>query len=66
MSGQSLQCAHCGAALPITFHGVDAWRVGNGFVCNEFCAEGYSPPASDVQATLQPNCDSNELRSSSP
>ena len=34
MSSQSLKCAYCGVALPIAFYGVDAWRVGNGFVCN--------------------------------
>jgi hypothetical protein len=66
MSGQSLKCAYCGVALPIAFYGVDAWRVGNGFVCNEFCADGLSLPNSDLGATLEPNRDSDEVRSSSP
>jgi len=66
MSGQSLKCAYCGVALPIAFYGVYAWRVGNGFVCNEFCADGLSPPVSDAKATLEPSHVSNEFTSSSP
>ena len=65
MSGRSLKCAYCGVALPIAYYGVDAWRVGNGFVCNEFCADGLSPPVGDMKASLEPNYDSNELGSSS-
>ena len=37
------QCAHCGE--PLTFNesgALLAWRVGNLFVCNEFCADGIS------------------------
>jgi hypothetical protein len=63
MSGQTSQCAYCGAALPIAFYGVDAWRVGNGFVCNEFCADGFSPSVSEVKATLEAKRASNEFRS---
>jgi hypothetical protein len=66
MSGRSLKCAYCGVALPIASYGVDAWRVENGFVCNEFCADGLSPPASDMKAGLEPNYEINELGSSSP
>lgn len=66
MSGLGLKCAYCGVALPIAFYGVDAWRVGNGFVCNEFCADGLPPPVGDMKASLEPNCDSNELGTSSP
>jgi hypothetical protein len=33
-------CAFCGAPLAFNSAGVVAWRVGNQFVCNEFCAEG--------------------------
>jgi len=63
MSGQTLQCAYCGAALPIAFYGVDAWRVGSSFVCNEFCADGFSPSISEVKATLEAKRDPNEFRS---
>ena len=66
MSGQSLKCAYCGVALSIAFYGIDAWRVGNGFVCNEFCADGLSLPNSDLGATLEPNRDSDEFTSPSP
>lgn len=51
MSGQnhraatSYACAFCGEPLVLTKHGIKAWRVGNEFVCNEFCADGV--PASD-------------------
>ena len=33
-------CAVCSAPLASTGVGVEAWRVGNQFVCNEFCADG--------------------------
>jgi hypothetical protein len=33
-------CAYCGSLLPRNTEGVEAWRVGNRFVCNEFCADG--------------------------
>jgi hypothetical protein len=34
------RCAYCGAPLTLNAAGVVAWRVGNRFVCNEFCADG--------------------------
>jgi hypothetical protein len=34
------RCAYCGAPLTFNAAGVVAWRIGNRFVCNEFCAEG--------------------------
>ena len=40
MSGQNSRCAYCGEPLVFTALGVKAWRVGNEFVCNEFCADG--------------------------
>jgi hypothetical protein len=43
MSGQSLRCAYCGEPLVLTARGVNAWRVGDAFVCNEFCADGIAP-----------------------
>lgn len=63
MSGQTLQCAYCGVALPIAFYGVNAWRVESGFVCNEFCADGFSPSISEAKATFDAKRDSNEFRS---
>jgi hypothetical protein len=36
------QCAYCGEPLVSIAVGVVAWRVGNRFVCNEFCADGVS------------------------
>lgn len=63
MSGQSSQCAYCGASLPIAFYGVAAWRVGSGFVCNEFCADGFSPSVSEVKAALETKRDLNEFGS---
>lgn len=35
-------CAYCGSVLPGNIEGVEAWRVGSRFVCNEFCADGIS------------------------
>jgi hypothetical protein len=43
MSGQALRCAYCGEPLALITRGVNAWRVGNQFVCNEFCADGIAP-----------------------
>ena len=54
MSGQILRaatspvCAYCGEPLVSTGKGIEAWRVGNEFVCNEFCADGISPPDNDA------------------
>jgi hypothetical protein len=48
MSGQALRCAYCGKPLALTTQGVNAWRVGNEFVCNEFCADGIAPPYVDA------------------
>ena len=47
MSGQKSRCAYCGEPLVFTALGVKAWRVGNEFVCNEFCADGISSSPSD-------------------
>jgi hypothetical protein len=63
MSGQNSRCASCGEPLVLTAHGIKAWRVGDVFVCNEFCADGISSGSNDtVKATWQ----SNELGSLSP
>jgi hypothetical protein len=35
------QCAFCKEVLPSYTVGVDAWRAGNHFFCNEFCAECF-------------------------
>jgi hypothetical protein len=35
-------CAYCGSVLPCNIEGVEAWRIGIQFVCNEFCADGIS------------------------
>jgi hypothetical protein len=45
------QCAYCGEPLAFNGAGVEAWRVGNQFVCNEFCADGIpDEPASTESA----------------
>jgi hypothetical protein len=33
-------CAYCDSVLLRNIGGVEAWRVGSRFVCNEFCADG--------------------------
>jgi hypothetical protein len=56
MSGQALRCAHCGEPLVLTASGVNAWRVDNEFVCNEFCADGIAPAyVAAPEAQLQPS-----------
>jgi hypothetical protein len=63
MSGQISRCAYCGEPLVSTALGVKAWRVGNEFVCSEFCADGISSSSNDsVTAAWR----SNELGSASP
>jgi hypothetical protein len=63
MSGQNSGCAYCGDPLVFTALGVKAWRVGNEFVCNDFCADGISSSPNDsVTAAWR----SNELGSASP
>ena len=49
------RCAHCGEPLAFNAAGaVVAWRVGDQFVCNEFCADGISDEfvATDGDARL--------------
>jgi len=47
----SCVCAYCGERLERTAKTVMAWRQGNQFFCNEFCADGFVPLVrSDVQA----------------
>jgi hypothetical protein len=51
-------CAYCGSVLPCNIEGIEAWRVGSQFVCNEFCADGISsdidrPSALPAVATAQ-------------
>jgi hypothetical protein len=48
--GNSERCAYCGAPLPLNGEGVEAWRVGDQFVCNEFCADGIPPKSLDGAA----------------
>jgi hypothetical protein len=43
------RCAVCGAPLASNATDLLAWRVGNQFVCNEFCADGL-PDAMTAQA----------------
>jgi hypothetical protein len=45
------RCAYCGAPLVSNAAGVVAWRIGNQFVCNEFCADGV-PDVSMKPETL--------------
>ena len=39
----SCVCAYCGERLARTAKAVMAWRQGNQFFCNEFCADGFVP-----------------------
>jgi hypothetical protein len=44
------QCAYCGEQLAFNKFGIDAWRVGDQFVCNEFCADGIPDKLATSQA----------------
>jgi hypothetical protein len=43
------RCAFCGEPLVSNAIGVVAWREGNRFVCNEFCADGVSTDQMSVR-----------------
>jgi hypothetical protein len=49
------RCAYCGAPLIANAAGLVAWRVGNQFVCNEFCADGLPDEAVVPQAVSRPD-----------
>jgi hypothetical protein len=63
MSGQNSRCAYCGEPLVFTALGVKAWRAGNEFVCNEFCADEISSSPND---SVKAAWGSSELGSTSP
>ncbi len=48
------RCAYCGAPLTLNAVGVMAWRVGNQFVCNEFCADGLPDNTRERDAAAAP------------
>jgi hypothetical protein len=48
------RCAYCSAPLIANAAGLVAWRVGNQFVCNEFCADGLPDAATVPQAASRP------------
>ena len=50
-------CVYCGEPLPFGQRGVEAWRVGDKFVCNEFCADGISPGNSHSKSHPSQNAD---------
>jgi hypothetical protein len=50
----SSRCAYCGAPLTLNAAGVVAWRVGNQFVCNEFCADGLPDEMREREAATAP------------
>jgi hypothetical protein len=56
------RCAYCSAPLTFNAAGVVAWRVGNRFVCNEFCADGI--PDELVNPKAVPNATGPELPAS--
>lgn len=68
MSGQNVRvstyyaCAYCGEPLSFTSNGVNAWRVGDRFVCNEFCADGISADDRPASAFGQPQTGYNAPR----
>jgi hypothetical protein len=49
------RCAYCSAPLVSNAAGLVAWRVGNQFVCNEFCADGLPDTTVRPEAVLRPD-----------
>jgi hypothetical protein len=52
-------CAYCGEPLVCNGFGVEAWHIGNQFVCNEFCADAI--PDEDVNVKVAPPFRPNDL-----
>jgi hypothetical protein len=50
-------CASCGEPLERTAKSVMAWRQGNQFFCNEFCADGFVPLVRSVVQAEQDSPD---------
>ena len=50
----SSRCAYCSAPLTLNAAGVVAWRIGNKFVCNEFCADGLPDDMREREAAAAP------------
>ena len=46
-------CAYCGEQLVRTAKAVIAWRQGDQFFCNEFCADGFVPLVSETAKAIQ-------------
>ena len=40
------RCAYCNEPFRITEQGVEACRIGDHYVCNEYCAQAISEEAS--------------------
>ena len=56
MSGQETRCAFCGEPLELRLIGVVAWRVGETFVCNEFCEDGIlAEKVAKMSAGIRPS-----------
>ena len=58
-------CAYCGRPLPLNYYGIEAWRTGNEFVCNEFCAEG-GEARQEARAFFRRAESSNQPKGSAP
>jgi hypothetical protein len=44
-----VRCAYCGQPFAFNGFGVEAWQVGDRFVCNEFCADGLPDQRQSVE-----------------
>jgi hypothetical protein len=62
MPGQILCCAYCGEPLRLTTQGVAAWRTGNAFVCNEYCADGIAPLDPTINCPSSPGAPLTNLK----
>jgi hypothetical protein len=48
------RCAYCSEPLPFDSAGVNAWREGNQFFCNEFCAASTQDEARPIEQRKAP------------
>ncbi len=49
---RSSNCAYCGDPLPMVGGRIQAWRVGDQYTCNEFCADGVEDQPPKRKASL--------------
>ena len=54
LAAASYVCGHCGEPLKLNPRGIQGRRVGDKFVCNEFCAGGIAATTQEASSRASP------------